>query len=374
MIIKKPCDDRALKEFLKLVNRSVNQGTNCKLMNHDAFTLIYVSTHVISRVGITKNVPGYNSLKEVIEKASNSYPERFICVLRTNSPIVFGNIKRLHEDGINLLRQYCYIKTYNGNSLLNHAKFLFSYHFCFSEGVVYHGRYYGSTNFTGAGLFGRNYEEFYASDLRPLPPNSKSCGYYVLDAYNIIVEKIDLLSPDKLKQYINKHLHGFKKALNALAWITSHTTLVELCNAFIELQRLYLEVLSFIYDLPGKKITSLIIDQIVSTMRDRWGINIPNTSELEMLEGTDEKTIREIMELLELNEEKIREVIKKYLKAIREAVEFTLEIFKQKHYPEHVGEYFDEIEEIFVNKVRKYGEHHKRLLEKAIETIYRTPG
>jgi DNA polymerase III delta prime subunit len=165
-----------------------------------------------------------------------------------------------------------------------------------------------------------------------------------------------------------------KKTLNALARIISHTTLVELCNAFIELQRLYLEVLSFIYDLPGKKITPFIIDQIVSTMRDRWGINIPNTSELEMLEVTDEKTIREMMGLLELNEEKIREVIKKYLKAIREAVEFTLEIFKQKHYPEHVGEYFDEIEEIFVNKVRKYGEHHKRLLEKAIETIYRTPG
>jgi len=158
-------------------------------MNHDAFTLIYMSTHMISRVGITKNILGYNSLKEVIEKASYSYPERFICVLRTNSPIVFGNIKRLHEDGINLLRQYCYIKTYNDNSLLNHAKFLFSYHFCFIEGVVYHGRYYGSTNFTGAGLFGRNYEEFYASDLRPLPPNSKSCEYYVLDAYNIIVEK-----------------------------------------------------------------------------------------------------------------------------------------------------------------------------------------
>jgi hypothetical protein len=63
MIIKKPRDDRALKEFLKLVNRTVNQGTNCILMNHDAFTLIYMSTHMISRVGITKNILGYNSLK-----------------------------------------------------------------------------------------------------------------------------------------------------------------------------------------------------------------------------------------------------------------------------------------------------------------------
>ena len=37
-------------------------------------------------------------------------------------------------------------------------------HFCFDDSIIYHGKYHRSTNFTKAGLRGRNYEAIYAQD------------------------------------------------------------------------------------------------------------------------------------------------------------------------------------------------------------------
>jgi hypothetical protein len=373
MIIKKPNDDIALRSLLELANRVLIRGVRCASRNHDAFTLIYMSTHIITLDGIRERRPGLKSLKEVIVEASTSYPDRFICILRTNDSTVFrsskNNIHQRHEEGVNSLRHHCYTKTYQRNQLINHAKFVLVYHFCFDEDVFYHGRYYGSTNFTAAGLFRKNYEEFHRSYLRIIPlwrsSEVRSHAFYIQDAFHIVNERFNLSSPEGLKQYIDEHVKAFMEILERLERVISYTPLLELYNAFIDSQRLYLELLSFIGDLPGKKATSRIIEQIVSTVKREWEIDVPNMIELEMLEATSEETIQEVMKLLRLRESDIRDTAKKYLKAARHA----LKVFGQEYDLSRVKDYYDEIEKAFMKKIVEYGERHRTLLRKAIEAI-----
>jgi len=81
----------------------------------------------------------------------------------------------LQKQAIDLLRDMCYTVIYHPSyEFLNHAKFALYYQMCYSENIVYHGKYYGSTNLTVAGLAYRrgarsigNYEEYAATDLRP---------------------------------------------------------------------------------------------------------------------------------------------------------------------------------------------------------------
>jgi hypothetical protein len=135
--------------------------------------------------------------------------------------------------------------------------------------------------------------------------------------------------------------------------------MVDLYNAFIELQRLYLEVLSFIDDLPGRQITSQIINKIGSTVE----VSPPNVIELEMLEATDENIIRSMIDLLKLSEGDLKEIIRKYIKA----VESALKIFKDTYDPKHIDKYYDNSEMIFVKRLREYSKHHRELLRNIIE-------
>jgi hypothetical protein len=91
-----------------------------------------------------------------------------ICVVKVPAPPIFHNgMKNILERAINELKSLgCYVKTFNaatnfqGTSttpsidigFINHAKFIVFYHFCFSENVYYHAKYYGSTNITIPGL------------------------------------------------------------------------------------------------------------------------------------------------------------------------------------------------------------------------------
>jgi hypothetical protein len=158
LIIKQANDKIALERLLRLVNQVVEKGLKCKKRNHPSLTLIYISSYTISLSGISEPYDSsLKSLKDAIGAAAMTYPERFICILRTSSPVIFGNntLRDLQTRGINVFRPYCYTKVYERNLLVNHAKFVISYHFCFDEEIVNYGNYYGSANLTRAGYAGR---------------------------------------------------------------------------------------------------------------------------------------------------------------------------------------------------------------------------
>jgi hypothetical protein len=368
LIIKQANDKIALERLLRLVNQVVEKSLKCKKRNHPSLTLIYISSYMISLSGISEPYDSsLKSLKDTINTAAVTCPERFICILRTSSPVIFGNktLRDLQASGINAFRPYCYTKVYERGLLVNHAKFVISYHFCFDEEIVDYGNYYGSTNLTRAGLCGKNYEVFHAPDyLKTFNyrqfTRRKYHKYYIRDAYRVVNERVTLYYyPEKLKQHVDKHMSIFESILGQISRVIKHTPIVDLYNAFIEVQRLYLEVLSFIDDLPGRQITSQIINKIESTVE----VSPPNVIELEMLETTDENIIRRAIDLLKLSEGDLKEITRKYIKA----VESALKIFKDTYDPKHIEKYYDDFEMIFVKRLREYSKHHRELLRNILE-------
>jgi len=349
MFIKQPSNDNALKSVNQLMDEIVNRIQICagggQGQAHNFLSLLYMSSYVMSKTAI-RRAGISNALQNIMRSNAAS---NVICVVRVPAPAIFHNgMTRLLEDAINELKYLgCYVKTFDiktnvqGTSttssidigFINHAKFIIFYHFCFSENVYYHAKYYGSTNFTIPGLATYtsgmrlgNYEEFYVSQLElnhlqniilrrgainrvnrrrlyRAKREIRTILFYVNEIYDIIRNRNNLyyVVPDpslRPEEYIRSHIQLLDNLIKMLKQQLSRSNvmmdgggelqddkLIELYTAYIGSQVLFLTILSFIYDLPGAQLTKRIIDSIFEELH-RQGlkpIEVPDPALLEML-------------------------------------------------------------------------------------------
>lgn len=378
MIIKQPYDNIALCGLLNAMNSLRNRVKNCVDNKHKTLTIIYVSSFVITEEGLDKPYQG-KSILNILETILNSSPSSIVCILRTSSPAVLGKIGPIHKKAINLLRSKCYVMLYGrvhshsrGYGVFsNHAKFILGYHYCFSENAFHHMRYYGSTNLTLAGLayYSKhnlgNYEEFYLSPVRRYPPQCLPIHKYYLDEACRIVADVNNLYSDKqfLRKYVNTHLTEFQNLLETIEKVVKGTTKAQLFQSYVELQAIYLQVLSFISDLPGKKFTSDVIEGVTNEVKP------PSPLEVEVMLTDDEKDAEEIADLLNLSEGRLRDECMKYLNIIRRTLN------SMKGYPiDNIERYYDDIENKFNIFLRENGRTHLTLLKELNEKISKVKG
>jgi hypothetical protein len=376
MIIKNPNSDIALnslKASLRTLRRvAENDIKNCRNM----LTIIYMSSYIISYTGIKKS-----EILDTINDILKRVPDRLICVLRTNDASIFrGYYRKIQEISIDeIMKTGCYVKMFDMNMYVNHAKFLIGYHFCFSSNEFYHVKYYGSTNFTLAGLsytidkksnlIRGNYEEFYSSNVKYLPlkdlfsntlsKSARDVAYYLHDIYSI-VKDINGLYLDKkfLENHINNNVKTFYELINNIEKILKGTTRIDLFRSYLESQLLFLQTLSFIESLPGKILTSEIIKRAIEK------IEPPDILGIELSFMNNEEIAR-LIDLIGLSDKELYEGSLKYLNETRSMLENVLKSYNIKN----IERYYNNAERMFAQHIERYGDAYLKILKDTYDKI-----
>jgi len=280
------------------------------------------------------------------------------------------------KQAIDLIRDRCYTIVYHpGCEFLNHAKFAVYYQICFSENIVHHGKYYGSTNLTVAGLAYRrgtrnvgNYEEYMVADPRPKSISTRGLTrgdkFYLNEALELIIHKASLYTdPNYLRRYLLSHLTYMEQVLYHSRRVVSGTTLGELYCAYVDLMMIHNQSYALLDEVPGKKLTEKLE---IKLMRIKPPIN---TFELEMLIPVNEKHGEMLAKDLGLGYESIYNLVKEYIDVVEKAYKLI-----KNGYLAVLGEiknYFDSKEQKFVEFIESNNVYHKNSLAKAIEIARR---
>lgn len=375
MIIKQPRSSIALKSLSQILEAMESEVEKCANSKHEFLTVLYVSSYIISTSGIS-SFRGATALLDLVSRAINLSPKGFICVVRTSSPKIFPrNLRKLQQRAIDKLRSYCYIRLYEPTEFVNHAKFIIGYHFCFSEKVFYHGRYYGSTNLTCSGLaylprnLG-NYEEFAFSRIRAellqKLRGARGHEYYMREIRSILGSKYNLYTDKQsLKKYLDDRIQDLQGLLSRIEGVVKGTTRAQLFQAYAESLALYLHTLAFVDDLPGRRLTSEILSEV-----ERRGVQAPDPLEVEAMLTDSEEVANELADLLNLTEEKLRSETLSYVSACK----YVLEVLRQRYRAEEVSRYYDEVEKRFIEFLRENGRAHLEALEKIYTEILKRSG
>ena len=262
--------DNAARDLWQLLEGIKNRFNNCIKQNHDVIGLLYISSLIITPSAVYNNIKLIDKIKNIV----NLSPRNFICVLRTAASSNFpGRMQKLQRLSLDQLRNQCYITVYDKNrTFLNHAKFFLYYQICYSEDIVYHGRYFGSTNLTLHGLAYRtqrnrrvgNYEEYAVHQIRPKLQLSDSDRFYLNETLDIIIHKSKLYtSSDYLRKYLSDHLQYLQLIIEQSERIISGTTLGELYSSYIDLAIALTQTYSLMEEVPGKKLTEKIIFKLM---------------------------------------------------------------------------------------------------------------
>ncbi len=366
MIIKYPDSDNAIRKLWELLDFTEDRFTNCVRSNHNALSVLYISSLIISPYVTYKGQTLIDRIRSFVDIS----PSRFICLVRTASPYNFPkNMRRYQEKAINRLRDKCYVVVYDSShEFLNHAKFFVYYHICLSEQIVYGWRFYGSTNLTAAGLSSGsqnkigNYEEFAARNPRPklmLEPNDI---FYLNEVIDLLRHKKGLYTEARyLREFIEKYLMRSAQLLQDANKIVSGTTLGELYEAYVSLLFTYNRVLSFLDEIPGKRLTGKLVAEIE-------GIR-PSVSvfELEAMLPTDAESAELAAKDLGLSDPQLRKEIRNYIYAL----EKINKVIKDKYVTviDEIWKYFDEAEHRFVEFLEKNTEYHINTLSKIVKGV-----
>jgi len=344
----------------------------CINRRHDIATILYISSLIIA----PRIVYMGRRLIDEIRHLTNLSPANFICVVRTTAPSYFRGrrgLMRLQKQSIELLRDTCYVVIYSRRrEFLNHAKFLIFYHVCFSEGKVYHGKYYGSTNLTMAGLAGSqgpgwrgNYEEF--TTVRPgaksIDRLSRYDAFYLEEVLRLITHKASLYTdPNYLRSYLTDHLVMLEAVLEHSRKVVSGTTLGELYRAYVDLLYAYNQTYALLDEIPGKKLTMELKDTLMK-------MSPPvDPFELEVMTPVKIDDAEVLAKDLELRATDLRESIMNYIGTIIK----SRELLEDRYLPmlDSMDRYFDEKEWHFLRFVRENGRSHRNLLKKLIDKAH----
>ncbi len=370
MLIKHSNSDNALRSLWDMITFIKDRFSNCVHQNHDAATILYISSLIISPIVAYKGKYLLNEIHSLV----NLSPKNFICLVRTTAPSKFpGRMRSLQKKSIDFLRDKCYTVVFDPKrEYLNHAKFLIFYHMCFSEGIIYHGKYFGSTNLTIAGLAykisGRgsrnigNYEEFSTIYPRPKLSLNKGDTFYLNEILDLINHKVSLYTdPNYLREYLLDHLTHIKSILRHSHRILSGTTLGELYETYIDLLIVHNQTYALLDEIPGKELTRELEEELTR-------IKPPmNPFELEIMIPTNVEQAELLAEDLGLRNVELQEKIRDYMDVMKKAHRLI-----EKRYLtvlEKIRDFFDAKEHSFMEFIERNNLYHKKSLRKIIKIV-----
>ncbi|MCW4000424.1 MAG: hypothetical protein NWE93_09305 [Candidatus Bathyarchaeota archaeon] len=268
MKIKQPQSNDPIVSLWHHLDEAEFAFRNCAANKHNATSIIYASSLLIMPNVVLAGVRLIDRLVDI----ANLYPN-CICLVRTTTPEYFrGRMRLLQKTALDTLRNKCYVVVFSPyREFLNHAKFLLYYNFCLSEQVVQYGTFFGSTNFTCVGL-GRNaamrgnYEEFAESrDLvkKAYKTNSKDRDYLKEILY-LINYKAWLYTDSKyLENHVSEHLKSIERLLAQEPVHYQYSETNRFRNYLLSTVS-YNQTLALLDDIPGKRITEKIIEELTS--------------------------------------------------------------------------------------------------------------
>jgi len=356
-----------LCRLLQFTSERFNQ---CVRQGHQSISVLYISSLIIS----PQVICGNQRLVDKVATLARSSPSNFICVVRTTAPSYFpGDMGRRHKDAVDALRGNCYVLLFDrrGSGFLNHAKFFVYYHICLSEGIIYHWKFFGSTNITVCGLSyyvdrrGRlkrlgNYEEFMTTNPRPKLVLTKGDLYYLKDEVLDVITHKEALYTDisYLETFLRNHMITLENVIRYGQAVLSGTTLGELYEAYINMLVMYNQTLALLEELPGRMLTERLIKETVSA-------EPPNPFELELLLPSDSSQAEEIARELGLHEAELRDRIRKYIGILTELKQFS-ETYLRFVRSKGIRQFLDAIETEFETFVRSYAKQHKEIIARAL--------
>jgi len=369
MIIKHPHSDNAAKNLCDLLQFTGERFNQCVRQGHQSISILYISSLIISPYVTCGN----QSLIDKFVVLARMFPSNFICAVRTTAPSYFrGDMERVHKEAVDELRGNCYVLLFDrrGSGFLNHAKFFVYYHICLSEGIIYHWKYFGSTNITVDGLafsvnrLGRltrlgNYEEFAVTKPRPKLALTRGDVYYLNEVLDVITHKEALYTDTSyLEAFLRNHMITLENVIRYGQAVLSGSTLGELYEAYINVLAMYHQMIALLEELPGKRLTERQI-------REMTFAEPPNPFELELLLPGDSSQAEEIAKELGLQGAELREWIRKYIGILIGFKQFGESYLK---YVKSGGirQFLDSIEVEFETFVRSYAKQHKEIIAKAL--------
>ncbi len=375
MKIKYPGSDIAARELWNLLDKTfASKAAHLRKI----LDTLYISTYIFS-----PNVV-YNG-ENIIDKISRivrASPSDTICVVRMASPSSLGGriLKKLQEESKNKLGSHCYTVIYSrkDTGFINHAKFFLIYRFFrgFSGGIdAYHGRFYGSTNFTTAGLslyhsrrgyrLG-NYEEFCVR--YPFYKRTSRYDLRILEeVLDIITHRAYLyLDSNYLNNYIQEHLRLLRNILEKVRSQLARHTEISVIMSYIDLSLMYHDIASFLYDLPGQELTKRLLP---NTELDEI---ILYPSEIEALVSDHKEYEDLIYQLPEITGLRIGEM-RELSSHLLESLSGTLTQIRHTYLPaiSEIDRYLTLNERLFLQMIEENYPHHSGILEEVISELRR---
>ena len=365
MMIKQPDSDNALVKLWNVLRFLRNRLENCVRQDHNSISILYISSLIIAPNVSYRGIRLIDKIKNLV----NTSPRNFICLIRTTTPKWFkGIMRRLQEQSVDYLRDRCYVVLFSRkHEFMNHAKFLIFYHICYSERIVYYGKYYGSTNLTMAGLSGRsggsrgNYEEFNVTGPRTKFYLSSSDDARIIGEVRYLMVHKALLYTDihYLRNYLYTHLRQLNNAINRGLNTLSGTTLGELYAINIDLMKVYNQVFSLIDEIPGKLLTNKLEKRLSN-------IKAPeNPFELEMMIPIDMENAELLAKMIDLEDKELRESIRKYIEILKNAYKIISEDYLA--HLNQINEYLDDKERSFRDFLKENYISHQLMVNKVLE-------
>jgi len=358
MIIKDFGSSIAGNEISNVIIRQRRHFDKCINYNHDFVSIIYLSSLLISYNIKFKNIRILDALLNMVR----AKPSRVIFVVRTMAPRHFTSaMRKIQENSVKQLLTNSYLLVFDdtlwkGKQLLNHAKFLIAYNLCFTEKEFVHSKFYGSTNFTSAGLGvssrGSNYEEF-TSSRKTSTYLSSGDLYYLKRIYNHIQLKYLLYTDPK---YARQIYLEYAKYIDTLLKRRIPKQLDELYMGYIESLIGYFGFISLLEGMPGKKLTDSILDSVLDKHPP------PNPFELEML-ITPRKHAEKMASILGWSEDNIFSMLER----TKSAISSLKNSIEDRYLGSPVDKFFIDEEREFMEFLSSFYSSHNNILYESIE-------
>ena len=375
MIIKQPHMDNSLIYFLNSIQNIVSRIFDCYSWEKcfrcrfpdSNFAVLYFSSYNVQPDVLDLPHPQNHNItmRNLLNELQKVNPQKVICIIRLNAPASFPrNLRKIQQKAVDeFMKLNCYVKLYRKSQFINHAKFFFGFTYCPIQlwQPIYSEIYFGSTNMTLPGLSSHNrtgglgnYEEFHRHKYRPRKYYPyyfpKESLYLLKEVEEIITERYNLYYDNEyLESYLNHHVYIIKQILNSLSSRIERENIGEIFQAYIDSQATYLNLLSFINDLPGRLRTESIIGELVSR------VETPNPLEIEMLVPTNEEQAGRIADELGYKTQDLKERTKEYINVTF----LALELLQKNYKVQDILEYFDRFEERFYFFLRENGPLHR---------------
>jgi len=362
MIIKHSESSIAIEKLYDLLTFVQERFNNCIGNGHRSTLVIYISSLLISPNTVYKG----KRLIDFIEDIVKFSVKDCICVVRTTSPNFFPPpIKNIQSSSIKKLDKTAYVVRFDHRrQFLNHAKFLLFYHVCFSEKMAYHGKFFGSTNMTGAGLanYGKyrvgNYEEFSVSGPKAkMRLSVRHDLFYLNEVKDLIMHRGSLyINSVYLQRFLMKHLETIRDIIDWMNRVVSSTTMADLYEAYVTALTSYCSFLALLDEIPGKQLTEDFVENL-----HRFELSY-NIFELETLLPLEEDRSMWGFKELQVSEEELRKRVDLYITVIKDTYYFL----QERYLPavNRIRQYVTEEERLFLFYLEQnFDTHLKRIGE-----------